>query len=243
MNTLLIRCVGPMQSWDTQSRFDVRTTGREPSKSGVIGLVCAALGRDRAESISDLAELYMGVRVDKEGHILRDFHTAMHVLRAKGGLKETEPSNRYYLADAAFLVGLSGDGHLLRQIHAALQHPHWTLSLGRKACPPSLPPFLWDGLQDKPLREALVTYPWIGGSEKHYNRLASDETPHLRIILDSKAVSNKQQNNPLTAVYQDHPLSFAKSQRRFASREVKIGYIPLPEYRQPFDNAEKEAAS
>ena len=44
MSTLLLRLAGPMQSWGTDSKFDVRRTGREPSKSGVIGLVAAALG-------------------------------------------------------------------------------------------------------------------------------------------------------------------------------------------------------
>ena len=39
----------------------------EPSKSGVLGLICAALGRDRSESLDDLASLRMGVRVDREG--------------------------------------------------------------------------------------------------------------------------------------------------------------------------------
>ena len=34
MSTLLMRLAGPMQSWGTQSRFTVRDTGREPSKSG-----------------------------------------------------------------------------------------------------------------------------------------------------------------------------------------------------------------
>lgn len=43
MSTLLLRLAGPMQSWGTDSKFDVRRTGREPSKSGVIGLVAAAL--------------------------------------------------------------------------------------------------------------------------------------------------------------------------------------------------------
>ena len=37
MSTLLLRLAGPMQSWGTDSKFDVRRTGREPSKSGVIG--------------------------------------------------------------------------------------------------------------------------------------------------------------------------------------------------------------
>src|SRR3990172_4719032 len=47
MPTLLLRLVGPMQSWGTTSRFDQRDTGKEPSKSGVIGLLAAALGIDR----------------------------------------------------------------------------------------------------------------------------------------------------------------------------------------------------
>ena len=45
MSTLLLRLAGPMQSWGTDSKFDERRTGREPSKSGVIGLVAAALHR------------------------------------------------------------------------------------------------------------------------------------------------------------------------------------------------------
>ena len=73
MPTLLLRLAGPMQSWGTTSRFDERDTQLEPSKSGVIGLLCAALGRDRAESVDDLAALRMGVRVDREGVPMRDF--------------------------------------------------------------------------------------------------------------------------------------------------------------------------
>lgn len=47
MPTLLLRLVGPMQSWGTTSRFDQRDTGKDPSKSGVIGLLAAAMGIDR----------------------------------------------------------------------------------------------------------------------------------------------------------------------------------------------------
>ncbi|OYT68958.1 MAG: type I-E CRISPR-associated protein Cas5/CasD, partial [Chloracidobacterium sp. CP2_5A] len=49
MNTLLIRFCAPMQSWGTQSRFTVRDTGFEPSKSGTLGVLCAALGIDRED--------------------------------------------------------------------------------------------------------------------------------------------------------------------------------------------------
>ena len=76
MSTLLLRLAGPMQSWGTQSRFSVRDTGLEPSKSGVVGLLCAALGLPRHEEVDHLAALSMGVRVDSEGALKMDYQTA-----------------------------------------------------------------------------------------------------------------------------------------------------------------------
>lgn len=71
-----------MQSWGTRSRFDHRETWPYPTKSGVVGLLAAALGRDRAEDVSDLAALRMGVRVDKPGVLMVDYQTAQGVLTA-----------------------------------------------------------------------------------------------------------------------------------------------------------------
>ena len=69
MPTLLLRLVGPMQSWGTTSRFDQRDTGKEPSKSGVVGLLAAALGIDRENwtDLEPLTRLSMGVRHDRPG--------------------------------------------------------------------------------------------------------------------------------------------------------------------------------
>jgi CRISPR-associated Cas5-like protein len=75
-SVLLLRLSAPLQAWGVQSRFTVRDTGREPSKSGVVGLLCAALGRGRDQPIDDLAALRMAARVDQEGRILRDYHVA-----------------------------------------------------------------------------------------------------------------------------------------------------------------------
>ena len=111
MPTLLLRLAGPMQSWGTTSRFDERDSQLEPSKSGVLGLVCAALGRYRAEPLDDLARMKMGVRVDREGLLMRDYQTIKPPYRrANGGQEKKDPivSPRYYLADATFLVGLEG---------------------------------------------------------------------------------------------------------------------------------------
>lgn len=163
MATLLLRLQAPMQSWGTTSRFDERDTQLEPSKSGVLGLVCAAIGRDRAEPVDDLAALRMGVRVDREGVPMRDYQTATGVLIAGSGkadLGRTVVSPRHYLADACFLVGLEGsDLGLLERIHQGLHAPVWPLALGRKSFVPAAPVWLPDGLSDLPLQVALSGYP------------------------------------------------------------------------------------
>jgi len=170
--TLLLKFVAPIQSWGSRSRFDIRDTEREPTKSGVLGLVAAALGRDRAEPIEDLATLRLGIRVDREGVIDYDYQTAQGAIKASGKpgykypksplygkleLPETVVSRRYYLSDAAFLVGLEGDPQLLEQIEAALKRPKWTLFLGRKGYLPGEPiHFPEGGLRAFALEEALA---------------------------------------------------------------------------------------
>ena len=212
MAVLLLRLVGPMQSWGTQSHFSIRDTGREPSKSGVIGLLCAALGRPRSEPVDDLAALRMGVRVDVEGKLLRDYHIAQNVLKADGRtVKDTEPSNRYYLADARFLVGLEGEEALLRRLYEALRAPVWPLYLGRKAFVPSEPVWLRDGLRPgERLEAALEAYPWLGSDPRRKGE-------RLRYVIeDPKGVE---------AIH-DQPLSFAE--RRFVFRRLRRGFFPAP---------------
>lgn len=213
MNTLLLRLSGPMQSWGVQSRFSVRDSGLEPSKSGVLGLVCAALGIDRSDdaSLASLAALKMGVRVDREGMLKVDFHTALNVLKASGGIKETEPSNRYYLADALFLVGLEGsDLDLLKRIQAALQSPRWPLFLGRKAFVPGEPIWLHDGLRPGAVLDtALRQYPFLGRGQPGEKG--------LRAVYEDPAG---------TYVRADQPISFGE--RRFAYRRVTVTFIPAP---------------
>lgn len=163
MSTLLIRLTGPLQSWGTSSRFEERDTGLEPSKSGVVGLLAAAIGRDRNAAIADLAALRMGVRVDREGVLKRDYHTARNIIQANGTMNSDRNmrnvvSVRYYLADAWFLVGLEGDDDLLGRLHAAVKNPRWPLALGRKSFVPSPGVYLPDGLSERPLEEALKAY-------------------------------------------------------------------------------------
>lgn len=215
MATLLLRLAGPMQAWGSTSRFDERDSGLEPSKSGVLGLVCAALGRDRAEPVNDLATLRMGVRVDREGLLMRDYQTATGIMQASGkvDLKRTVVSPRYYLADAAFLVGLEGDPALLERIQRALRQPVWPLALGRKAMPPSLPVWLPDGLRDQALPDAL----------HHYPRIAQCRHEHrgqpLRLMLEHDSEGSVRLDQPVAPF----------AERRFGPRLVKQETLDVPD--------------
>jgi CRISPR system Cascade subunit CasD len=165
MPTLLFRLVGPMQSWGTRGRFDLRDTESDPTKSGVVGLIACAMGIDRALDVSHLAALTMGVRVDRRGVQGVDYQTARmsrKVVPSRGD--DTSQTWRSYLADAAFLVAMHGDRVVLEDVHAALADPRWPLCLGRKSYVPSLPvamPSMEIALSDADLRTALITCPPI----------------------------------------------------------------------------------
>lgn len=238
MTTLLLRLEGPMQSWGTQSRFSIRDTGLEPSKSGVIGLLCAALGKPRQETENDgfptieqLVSLRMGVRVDREGVFKRDFHTAggahkkddeYGVIKADGKSRGTVTSDRYYLSDANFLVGLEGERGLLEILHQALEKPHWQLCLGRKAFVPGSPIWLEDGLQELALEETFEKYPF--STEKKKN----EESRKLRIVLDrglNESQADESNKRGTIEIRQDVPVSFAS--RCFKLRSVITRYISI----------------
>lgn len=271
--TLLMRLAGPMQSWGVSSRFGIRETLTEPSKSGVIGLLCAALGWDRAadthviagqtRTLADLAALRFGVRVVWEGAVRRDYHTAQNVLRAKaklrpgkptaeGDLQQTVLSERYYLSDAYFLVGLEGDDEaLLQTLDAALAAPHWPLCLGRKAFVPAFPVRYTteptpttlgsSGVVEQSLTEALLTAQdraWFTLVRSKPARSQTDDAPPVmptaRCVVDADVDVTLPTDGPQLSMTRraqrtDVPLSFEP--RRFAPREVAIytisDYVPL----------------
>lgn len=224
MTTLLFRLVAPLQSWGVQSHFTIRDTTSEPSKSGVVGVLCAALGIDREDdtALRRVAAAYVGVRADREGVLKRDYHTAQNILQAHGkGTKETDVSLRWYLADAAFLVGLHSDDRvLLQELYAALQAPRWPLFLGRKACVPGEPLFFKDpalALQERPLVEVLNTFPRLR-PKRH-----RDDPDWMRGLVEDPGGEIARQ---------DQPLSFRKGARQFAMRRMRFEPLgagePLP---------------
>jgi len=52
-NTLFLRLEGSLQAWGDPSKFVIRRTMGAPTKSGVIGLICCAMGYSRQEVVQD----------------------------------------------------------------------------------------------------------------------------------------------------------------------------------------------
>jgi len=228
-NTVFLRLEGPLQAWGVTSRFVIRETADVPSKSGVLGLVCAAMGLRRGDAtgrLTELAALRMGVRIDRPGTKLSDYHTAgagdiadarAGMMTAAGKIKVTQTSGelethvmrKEYLADAAFLVALQGDLATVDGVAKALDDPVWPPFLGRKCCPPSAPVL---DKQFAPLGEhldletALRSVPWRP-------RLPSIDTKPdlLWAVVEAKPADGRP--------VQDVPVSF--THRVYATRFVR----------------------
>ncbi len=226
--TLLMRFAGPMQSWGLQSRFVVRDTAREPTKSGVIGLICAALGRPRHEPVDDLAKLRLGIRVDLEGIVAREYQTVgggtwpgratYGVAKVDGKDPDAELTFRYYLADAVFLVGLEGDPSLLHTLAEALRRPRWPLYLGRKSYVPAEPVLLEDSpVRPAPLETALRSIPWPA-SETVPQKIERHRPQVLRVVLEEPDLARAER------VQLDQPVGAAFRDRRFGLRGTRTEF-------------------
>ncbi len=172
-NTLFLRLTGPMQSWGTSSRVQLRRTGLYPSKSGVMGILLCSMGIRReksSEALEQLTSLFMGVRIDKSGTPDWDYHTVgakTGIISADNKIKvtyktgeyETLLSRRQYLYDASFLIALQGEPTIIEACAEALQCPVWPLFLGRKCCIPSEPVYAGTGYYAS-LEDALAAIPW-----------------------------------------------------------------------------------
>ena len=206
MTTLLLRLAGPMQAWGSSSRFSRRETEPQPTKSGVIGLLAAAMGRRRTDSIEDLLELRFGVRLDQRGQLMRDFHTA----RTLDGASSMPLSQRFYLADAAFLAGVEAHPALIEALDQSLRHPTFPLYLGRRSCPPAGPVTL--GPRDADLVTALKNEPWR--ASPWWQRRHEQRTVELELVLDADEGHITQET------YRDVPLSFDPRRRAYGMRSV-----------------------
>jgi len=162
---VLLWLEAPLQAWGYDSKFGRRDTLNFPTKSGLLGLICCALGSggEQRSLLAEFADLDLQVisyaRKTKDGRLLpqepllRDFHMVgsgydtsdpwqnLLVPKTSGGKKAvgggTKITYRYYLQDRAFAVAFQVPEHLLEMLIHHLQNPVWELYLGRKSCAPT----------------------------------------------------------------------------------------------------------
>jgi CRISPR-associated protein Cas5/CasD subtype I-E len=222
-NTLFLRLEGPMQAWGDNSKFVIRRTMEAPTKSGVIGLVCCAMGLSRqtaSERLPELNGLAMGVRIDRPGTRWWDYHTVgagIGLLTAKGDLKTgaqgTLITRREYLCDASFFVGLQGGSELIQRVKDALENPKWPLFLGRKCCPPAVPVVArpeahesWTNpmLAENGLLQTLRSVPW----RPRYKERERPKSIELDCVVEWRSSRNEPIAPADAEVWYDAPVSF-----------------------------------
>lgn len=233
---LVLRLAGPMQSWGDRSSFNRRDTRPEPTKSGVIGLLAAALGRARGAALDDLARLRCGVRVDQPGTVLRDYHTASDYrgvplrqagVSAKGVQKTTSPAktthvtHRFYLQDAIFIVGLAGEPDFLTGLAEAVRRPAFPLALGRRSCAPTQPLVLDVPRGD--LETVLTNQRWQAAEHTRHTYQRRHEQPAPWVDLPATIDDEHGVD-----VAHDLPLSFAPRDRRYSTRRIRHTWLTVP---------------
>ena len=162
---LLLWLEAPIQSWGHDSKFGRRDSLGFPTKSGVLGLLCCALGAagEQQELLSKFSELDMSVLAyarkgfyggpEPSEPLLCDFHMvgsgydnsdpweSLLIPKTNAGKKAvgggTKITYRYYLQDMAFGVAMQVPAEQIERLADALQNPVWDLFLGRKCCVPT----------------------------------------------------------------------------------------------------------
>lgn len=216
---LLLYLDGPLQSWGYQSRFDRRTSLSHPTRSGILGMLCAALGVDRAddEGLARLDGLRMTVHCLESEGLLTDFHTIgggwdrkknqrWISQKAEGGTGGTVVTGRDYLQGARFGVVLAGEAALLEELERALVDPRWGVWLGRKSCPPASPI-----CQGRFPDEAAAVEHLRSIRQREGRASRPDRAPRRHIVEVDRFDEG-------TDTVRDRPVSFA--QRRFAPRRI-----------------------
>lgn len=224
----------PLQSWGADSKFGRRDTLKFPSKSGVLGMVCSALGAggEQTELLARFTSLDMQVisyrktnakseKRDKEP-LLRDFQMVgsgyddsnpwedlLIPKKADGSRPNgagTKMTYRYYLQDAVFAVALQVPSDLADEIVSALQSPHWDVYLGRKTCIPT--ELVYQGV-----------FQSIDSAFEQADKLAKQKT----LLEDFKVVQGAEEGDE-NYTLNDVPIRFGEH-KQYRDRQVTLSYL------------------
>lgn len=154
---LVFRLYGPMASWGQAAVGGDRATGLQPTRSAILGLLGAALGIKRDDTVRLCAlqnSVLIAVKQTTPTSLLRDYHTTQVPSHSKKVVHHTRKreleedtlntilSSRDYRCDGSWVIAVSLSDSAtatLRELVSALERPVFTLSLGRKSCPLAAP--------------------------------------------------------------------------------------------------------
>lgn len=232
MSGLLLRLAGPLQSWGERSAFTLRDTALFPTRSAIIGMFSAAEGRGRHQDPRIYADLGLTVRIDRPGQVLVDYHTvgggleSDRTLATSGGKHKGAAviSRRHYLADAVFVVAVTGPPEHLDRISRSLERPHWAPYLGRRSCPPD-EPFVLRSSVDDPVAELCTRVPLAPADDITAPQISgAPDTVPVEFLWETPPNSGV---DSVTTVA-DVPESFAVQGSRYGQRRLYRTVEALP---------------
>ncbi|BBJ90394.1 putative CRISPR-associated protein Cas5 [Escherichia coli] len=175
MEYLVFQLYAPLASWGVEAPGEIRHSAKVPTRSALLGLLCAALGirRDEEEKLNAFNQHYhfaIHALASRE-RWLRDYHTVSaprenkkyryYTRRDEICLDRDEVSTlisqREYRCDGYWHIALSATPDApvsLQAICEALVSPCFPLYLGRKSCPLALP--LAPRLMSGSLKDVLI---------------------------------------------------------------------------------------
>lgn len=222
MKTVVMRLEGPLQSWGIESKGAARGTLDFPSRSGVMGMILAAmgLGGSQEEMLERLSPGRMDViswhRPGRQMKEMTDFQTvgtcydgkdpwqSLMIPRKRDGKASSTAAKiirRHILQDATFTVLLEVDDGIADDVATALSYPAWPLFLGRAAYIPSQ--FIYAGTSDSIKDAEILAEKVMEGYDK------------------DTIVREEDGCTPGAIVLTDVPLSFGKT-RRYCTRYVTV---------------------
>ena len=174
-------------------------------------MIAAAMGlqrNDDSKMLEPLSKLRFGVRVDREGKLLKDFHM-VHEYK-NGKMVDSHLTERYYLSDAVFLAAFESDSReFLEDIADALNNPVYPLFLGRRSCPITLPLII--GISDDGLVDALEKASPLVKSNDSFRRIVYESDDGGKVV-------------------QDVPVSFSQLHRIHGYRYTKEKMLAVAEH-------------
>lgn len=226
---LLLWLEAPLQSWGHDSRYGRRDSLNFPTKSGVLGIICSALGASGAQEtlLAELSGLDMEVlafaRKSKDepvklpllqdfqmvgsGYDAKDPWQSLLIPKTSEGKKAvgggTKMTYRFYIQDMAFAVMFQVPANMADKIAQALIAPVWDLSLGRKNCVPT--EFIYQG-----------TFETKDQAEQKANVLAAEKSRQSTFRVVQGAVKDGE-----IVTLNDVPLQFGE-QKRYRDRQVTV---------------------